>query len=170
MQEVKYYVPKIEEFCVGFECEINDIKLNKPSTFKGGKFEDNWVKYKFDGRPLKWLQGYHSDISFFEIDLERIRVKYLDKEDIESLTFVFYKEFPVNYMEETCYTFHSEELNLMLGFYPKSSVISFATKDPSKNRVFLDTSVDPNRINMVKVKNKSEFKKLLKQIDIDGTN
>ena len=85
MQEVKYYVPKIEEFYVGFECEINDIKLNKPSTFKGGKFEDNWVKYKFDGRPLKWLQGYHSDISFFEIDLERIRVKYLDKEDIESL-------------------------------------------------------------------------------------
>ena len=161
MQEVKYYVPEIEEFCIGFEYEEYQQKEWNKLISPPKSLGYEWVKKVFNTS---------TSLGKIKSKLEKIRVKSLDTEDIESLTFVFYKEFPVNYMEETCYTFHSEELNLMLGFYPKSSVMSFATKDQSKNRVFLDTSVDPNRINMVKVKNKSEFKKLLKQIDIDENN
>lgn len=161
MQEVKYYAPEIDEFFIGFEYEEYQQKEWNKLISPPKSLGYEWAKKVFNTS---------TSLGKIKSKLEKIRVKYLDKEDIERLSFVFYDEFPVNYMEETCYAFHSKELNLMLGFYPKSSVISFATKDPSKNKIFSDTSVDPNRINMIKVKNISEFKKLLKGLDINGTN
>ena len=48
----KYYTPIIEEFHIGFEYEINNIKLNNPSTFKNGAFSDNWKKMNSTERHL----------------------------------------------------------------------------------------------------------------------
>lgn len=165
MQEVKYYTPEIEEFCVGFKYEVLEKALPYNTNFMylmPPLQEDTWFEFEFPDPYVGW--------NVPKILQKEVRVKYLDKEDIESLTFVFYKELSINYMGETCYAFHSEELNLMLGFYPKNGIISLATKDPSKNKIFLDTSTDPNRINRIKIKNISEFKKLLKQLDTDIIN
>jgi hypothetical protein len=87
-------------------------------------------------------------------------MKYLDKEDIESLGFTFYKN------EDSVMMFHSEELNLILGYFYNTNKIATATKDPSKNEIFSKTGRDPNIITQLKIKNKSELQKLLQQLEI----
>lgn len=64
----KYYTPSIEEFHVGFEFELKD-----PIT-------QIWVKFIFEEDKLWFIK---SNIS---------RVKYLNKEDIESLGFELIEE------------------------------------------------------------------------------
>ena len=59
MESSKYYTPEIEDFHVGFEYEVNT--------------GDKWI-------PEIQLDGY-----IHNKKLENIRVKYLDKEDVESL-------------------------------------------------------------------------------------
>lgn len=71
MEIEKYYVPAIEEFHVGFDIECN---------VKG-----EWI-------PLKYMQNFKSGngsptiLETYSI-LQNIRVKYLDREDIESFGF-----------------------------------------------------------------------------------
>jgi hypothetical protein len=63
----KYYTPSIEEFHVGFECEVVQ--------------EAKWVK----------VEVIDSNMGYFERRLnegESARVKYLDREDIESFGFL----------------------------------------------------------------------------------
>ena len=81
--ENKYYTPKIEEFHVGFKYEVfqkgevydpNFMYLIPPDT------EDKWIKYIY---PDPFL-GYNLDKMF---KTYIIRVKYLDREDIESFNF-----------------------------------------------------------------------------------
>jgi hypothetical protein len=67
--ENKYYTPEIEEFHVGFEYEIKEY---------GELFLKE--KYKLDGS----YKNVESDLMPLLFDGD-IRVKYLDKEDIESL-------------------------------------------------------------------------------------
>jgi hypothetical protein len=73
---MNYYTPKIEEFCVGFEYELK--KWISPTAFE-------WQKS---------VINKSNDIHFVDMKLRdpkmdgtQIRVKYLDKEDIESLGF-----------------------------------------------------------------------------------
>ena len=63
--------------------------------------------------------------------------------------------------------YHNDELNLMLGHYYNLGQIVTATKDPSKNETFSKTGQDPNRTWFLKIKNKTELIKLLKQLDIN---
>lgn len=73
----KHYVPKIEEFHTGFECEVNF----KPRL----RDLDSLDIYNFHRiKLIKGLRGIHWE-KF--IDEKRVRVKYLDKEDIESFGF-----------------------------------------------------------------------------------
>ena len=67
----KYYTPKIEEFHVGFEYEWYL------------EFKNNWVKSKYEA--TDFLD--HDGICFFDDYKTRVRVKYLDQEDIDSLGF-----------------------------------------------------------------------------------
>ena len=71
--ESKYYTPKIEEFHVGFEYE---------ALFTDKKKEPNlrWVKMN---EPFQFKRLYE----WLELPEPGLRVKYLDKEDIESLGF-----------------------------------------------------------------------------------
>ena len=71
----KYYIPKISEFHVGFEYEV---------MVPEGKF---WSKEIFH------LNKSHLDLIKYvdvqdEFTKNKIRVKYLDKEDIESSSFI----------------------------------------------------------------------------------
>jgi len=70
--ENKYYTPTIEEFHVGFEFEF------RHSDYK----EDGWKKFT---TPVFNME--REDCPFACQTLEEYRVKYLDREDIESLGF-----------------------------------------------------------------------------------
>lgn len=70
----KYYTPEIEEFHVGFECEYK-------STINNNTY---WTSLKLE-------KEHFSDDHYYNPFRLFLRVKYLDKEDIESLGFNFYK-------------------------------------------------------------------------------
>lgn len=149
--EEKYYIPEVEEFHVGFEYETK---------------EDNkeWIKRTVTtltslGTLDNFIHRHKEDFDF--------RVKKLDQQDIEECGWRFYKEMEKTYLNEPCLMFFNDELNLMLGFHYQSSRISLATQDPSKNEIFSKTNQDPNKTSMLKVKNKSEFKKLVKMLDFN---
>lgn len=80
MENNKYYVPSIEEFRVGFEFEMKD------SSIEYG--HDMWVKSVFGNLLIKSSGGQYSlnlkDYVEYIKD-EDVRVKYLDREDIEEL-------------------------------------------------------------------------------------
>lgn len=138
--EEKYYTPKIEEFHVGFEFEYN----NKHNGWEKDsmKFPNNYA-FLFDVRT-------HEDI---------IRVKYLDREDIESLgweldqtvkgdSFFYHKNYNMMSEIEPCLCFTpKQEMNIHI--YDVSSPLN--TKDYTA---------------LLKIKNKSELKKLMKQLNI----
>lgn len=64
----KYYTPTIEEFHVGFEYEVK---------YTNGTLSSDWIKERIEQAP--------EVVSLPYMNLKNIRVKYLDKEDIESL-------------------------------------------------------------------------------------
>jgi hypothetical protein len=76
--ENKYYTPSIEEFRVGFiyeQVSINpqeDITVSDEFKYEQHTFPDPFVGYRLD-----------------RLNLNNIRVKYLDKQDIESLGWEF---------------------------------------------------------------------------------
>ena len=73
-----HYVPKIEEFHVGFEYELLDYGGN----MKGKEWREDIITLVEDiENAREWLRD------------GEIRVKYLDKEDIESFGFVWYETF-----------------------------------------------------------------------------
>lgn len=82
----KYYTPEREEFHIGFEYEHNNVSI-KPIE------EQKWV---FAICSSNTLSGIEYDLSETckekEFRNKSIRVKRLDKEDIESLGFVLQSE------------------------------------------------------------------------------
>ena len=75
----KYYTPELEEFYVGFEFEYSHNKIN-------------YKKQIYDGSQVLKSKSYYDDhgceYDAVEDDLKHIRVKRLDREDIESLGWV----------------------------------------------------------------------------------
>lgn len=76
--ENKYYTPAIEEFHVGFEYEIWD-KVLVDDKFWGFKVK----KSMFVEKHL--TQTFFNYNLILDLEEDKIRVKYLDKKDIESL-------------------------------------------------------------------------------------
>ncbi len=74
----QYYTPELEEFHVGFEFEYSHNKIN-------------YKKQIYDGSQVLKSKSYYDDhgceYDAVEDDLKHIRVKRLDREDIESLGF-----------------------------------------------------------------------------------
>ena len=129
--ENKYYTPTIEEFHVGFEYEEH-LKNN-------GKWD--WEKqvvetvYPFD---------YYEDL--LQPETLAIRVKYLDREDIESLGFVKWPDDDIYDLGE--FQLHTNNYTdpLMIAIYDGNSEYCFVGK----------------------IKNKSELKRVLKQIGYES--
>lgn len=127
--ENKYYVPSIEEFHVGFEFEHDNSR--------------EWVKHTLD-----------NSHSLIEVDkdiyINRIKVKYLDKEDIESFGF---KVEVLDLGQDT----NDEELDITIN-------------NVSVGTFFLDKTVHNCNLKLYNsfynIRNKSEFKRLLQQLNI----
>lgn len=135
----KYYTPKIEEFHIGFEFEA----LNSNDWF----FQEDisgWKKITLN----QYNNRFHFNLSNIEggIQVGWIRVKHLDKEDIESLG---WKE-----EERNCFSFYDYKESYLL-FFPEQEQIRVEIGDNENCNGFAGT-----------IKNKSELKKLMKQMNI----
>ena len=150
-QENKYYTPIIDEFHVGFEYEKYD---KREATYKENNFKStNWHKFKYDIGSIKL-----SKLPTYLYE-KNIRVKYLDKEDIESLGFTYDKTSSKSQLK-----FFKD--NLCLFYRPKSKQLGTFTVDPSKSHYMIKYVRDNKHISTLTIKNKSELKRLLKQLDI----
>ena len=137
----KYYTPDKEEFCWGFEYESEEDPVR-------GIWE-------------KQVVGAWSKFKYFDDDSDvDYRVKYLDKEDIESLGFTLDKV-SENRPQELFY-----KDNIMLIYRYNAKTLSIFTRDPSKNEVYMKSNIDPYCVNNIIIKNKSELKKLMQQLNI----
>jgi len=140
----KYYTPEIEEFHVGFEYEV---QANDDST----EFEKLTIEK--NKRDFEFLNRY----ALNNIDYD-VRVKYLDKEDIESLGFV-----------ETSNNWFTIDAPGKLGYWTQV-VIDFRwmhRTEPYKDISILGKRGEENDVIFRGIiKNKSELKRLLKQLNI----
>ena len=147
-EDKKYYTPSIDEFYIGFGYErIHELK----------HYNDTW----------KSVEVTHKDNTFmrFVDDLQdnRLRVKYLDKEDIESLGWTFEKQHPgledisfsIDQVIDTC-NMEPEISSSYLDYDPESKYLRISWIGDGDTTRFSGT-----------IKNKSELKKLMKQLGID---
>jgi hypothetical protein len=134
MEEIKYYIPEIEEFYVGFEFEYES-------------YEDYWKKsiFRFDND--YGLNNLSLIINW--LDNKEIRVKYLDKEDIENLGW--------EYLDDDRITYIYSKDNYELQYSLDDKIISILERI---------NNTTGNRVVIYPIKNKSELKKLMKQLNI----
>lgn len=133
----KYYTPAIEEFHVGFEFEVNTAK------------EENDGRYWFPAKISSDVLSEGTDL----IDLpSNVRVKYLDRKDIESLGWK-----PTIITDgHTNWTVFEKQPTADLSIYLeiKNGTVKIWTNDLFKN---LFSGI---------IQNKSELKKLMQQLNI----
>jgi len=136
----KYYTPEIEEFHVGFEYEM--LEMGSKTKYNPATL-DKWDDLTGD---------YDSSTLLYEIARGRqlVRVKYLDREDIESLGF--------KHVNGLVYDLPETNISLWYNFslVTPSNSVTIRKKEGS---MLFDVAVVP-------VKNKSELKRLLKQLNI----
>jgi len=142
-QSNKYYIPDISEFHVGFEYEWTD------------GYTGEWTKEVVDST---------TDLRYFREDADvEHRVKYLDREDIESLGFIYIKH-NNEYSSFQLLSDNTEDF-YELEFYCEDYnneiwIEKFeANKNGTYNSYYIFKGV---------IKNKSELQKLLKMLGIDG--
>ena len=144
----KYYIPSIEEFYTGFEYEEEVIIYTDKGWFTHKGL--GWEKRIFDS--TDYMENYYLSERVKRGLVNKynptIRVKYLDKEDIESLGF----KHDTN--TEKYLSFNKD--NLWLQLTTVFETTKLAIKD---NETFLFIGI---------IKNKSELIKLLKQLGINN--
>jgi hypothetical protein len=154
MKDNKYYTPKEEEFFKGFEYEMYQDFDTLP--------EKEWFQFVYGENGTNNPENMEYP---FPIREGRVRVKYLDREDIEEVLgkdSYYTNNISRHLNNEECFSYISTKLNIMLAHYPKTNRISIATADPSKNDIYSKSNWDPNQINLISCKNKSELKRILK--------
>lgn len=140
--ENKYYVPEIEELHIGFEYEVAS------SYCKNGiKQDDLWTER---------LVEIDIDFEYIEAQLEIgiIRVKYLDKEDIESLDW--------NHSGHTINEWYisKEDVEYKLTLY-KDSEVRITDRYPNG---ITSSDKEEKYIYYGEIKNKLELQKLMKRL------
>lgn len=150
----KYYTPSIEEFHVGFEYEY---KSAFDELITDGDGEDGWYRHVFNPKGYISLKKFKENIS-----QNKIRVKYLDKEDIESFGFK-YKD---RYRDGGSCVYAYKCWNLI--FY-KTNTVSYGKKyikDTIAIKYFHPDDSKGELHFFGTIKNKSELKKVLKMIGV----
>lgn len=145
--ENKYYTPEIEEFHIGFEYE-----------FRHPDYKNNgWIKYN-----TPQFNSEEEDCVPLDMKSENFRVKYLDREDIESFGFKHHKTI-------------SQEFYKQKDIFIKPNVYGYMIWEvkcqyrPDTNWFRLQALFEDGEwcnLFEAEIKNKSELKKLLKQSGI----
>lgn len=137
----KYYIPKIEEFFVGLEYEMWNYD------------KEIYQKYIME------FPDFYYPVVINQIKEEKLRVKYLDFKDIESLGF----EYDESGLQETycIYNFISRKSDTRIYFNNKTMSIGISVPDlsrtPTSENIFKRSILFQGII-----KNKSELKRILK--------
>jgi hypothetical protein len=139
----KYYTPKIEEFHVGFEYEAVTLNIEKQVN--------EYKKFNVPFVPDTLKIMLESDF--------KPRVKYLDKEDIESLGFTTKK---LEYWETEEDSIIYRKDNYAIVFWKNAYKSDYKTNIYIKQETGLGLHSFKGEC-----KNKSELKRLLKQLNID---
>lgn len=148
----EYYTPTIEEFHVGFEYEVkwNEEKVI-PYTFP------NYPRAGIDWGPIK------DRIAIIENLLsskDKVRVKYLDKEDIESLGFEYQDGKMIKGYSDNFIYKPNNNLQYNLTYVYAKNILRIHVED----LVYFEESY--NYLYQGTIKNKSELNKLLKMLGI----
>jgi len=148
--ENKYYTPSIKEFHVGFEFEFSDYVSSpkEPSEWHKGNFGSN-TAHIFDQESWE----YHLED---QINKGHIRVKYLDKEDVESLGFKYEKHYTFKKYIDNKYNKTKTLIRIEYDWNNHSNVLI----------EFYNQNNFTNGMSFI-IKNKSELRILLKQLGID---
>ena len=171
--DAKYYTPDISEFHVGFEYEhchssIRFVMLDLRTGDRTNETEPKeiWEKSVFTGNEFDvWKSSFKFDDSLRD---GQIRVKYLDKEDIESFGFKCEEEDVLS----TLYSQFNRRFSMLVDnrYFIHIGMITLS------DRVILtiDTSVYENSektkvIHSIRIKNKSELKQILKMIGYENS-
>lgn len=157
----KFYVPEISEFHVGFEYEYRwfiNVEENGNgyvvTRADGTRIINEWSDWEKLDVPIKLdYQGFqdcspynHNDLN---TDRHQFRVKYLDKEDIESCGWFFTEQ--INNTNGSLRFEYNLHKLLWLETYPEIIYIKFYGKGEEV---------------LFTVKNKQELQKLMKQLNI----
>ena len=158
--ENKYYTPEIEEFHVGFEFEAFDS-----SMFQNRE----WKKVTITNDSLRNIIINHDPYALEQIK-DWARVKYLDREDIESLGFEYDGK---SCLDETWekeesivdtwsyYVDTTEDKEKYYSLYSQGK-LCYITYTAYQNSV----GSTEEQIFKGTIKNKSELKRLLKQLNL----
>jgi hypothetical protein len=134
--ESKYYTPEIEEFHIGFECEV----LNN-NNFESAKIIlqiiDNNLAARFNKKNIL------IEIVLTEESLSRFRVKHLDQDDIIECGW--------------------EQIE-----YDSFKIGSFILELNNEYKTFIYLEKDKDNVFVGKIKNKSELRKLMQQLNINS--
>lgn len=186
----KYYTPEIEEFYVGFEYEYNtDEHLYGLLDRTNGV----WNKEVYQSATGQDGESEHNDIEKL-IQREEVRVKHLDREDIESLGFVYQisswnrddnsrscinlespmmdgsMQFEKVIGEQSVFqiTFNRDIIKIIHATLSENS-FGFMMAEPNKTSKEIQKPKKLMVFNLLfkgKIKNKSELKKVLKMIGV----
>lgn len=148
-EEGKYYTPEtIEELQVNQEVLLLDAD-NYKATSQCSKYPVNGRITDLCDYPYVWVDTGNEGIGRYEIYLYQIGIKYLDREDIESLGF--------------------EIITEHIHIYKKGNFRMYKTESYGNNHYSIQKFDDNQNIFDVfsgTIKNKSELKRILKQIGI----
>ena len=174
--ENKYYTPEISEFYAGFEYEYKPRAREGLMSYVRNNFTyiNRWDKDVFNKKSENFLEAlevydrpYNIGDIYTYIEDKAVRVKYLDKEDIESFGF----ESPINIEKELydrCIINDIEYLLLKEDYtiskYKNSKNIQITVFD----RVRYNINGGKKHSSLFKgvIKNKSELKKILQMIRV----
>jgi len=160
----KYYTPDISEFHVGFEYEY------KKWIDNNSKFE--WTKSGEIRKPyeINWVDSIMKDP---KMDGSQIRVKYLDKEDIESLGFKYDNNAEPIESRQDWEVPKLEKYELPIAFLKDTQTINgkgwylYLYKDRTVWIEYIKDCCGMGYIFKGIIKNKSELIVLLKQLGIE---
>lgn len=163
MEENKYYTPEITEFHVGFEYEVKG----------SNNIEFTWFKTTYENDLVnKTDDNFSINLSRFmyRLNHQTIRVKYLDKEDIESLGFKYHELHNLDYtVKQSILLFNrliyserdNKEIEVKINYNTRNNwcLIYQSVNDDLDNTRFSGY-----------IKNKSALKQLLKQLGIETSS
>jgi len=152
MEKEKYYTPEIPEFYIGFEYQRFGLKDGK----------EYWWDFKFGESPMILLNQKEECVLISSEDLGNCRVKYLDKEDIESLGWVSWSNHPKHF-------YHPAGIKK----FSDGTIQHNITLRIEDNNIIAIRRYSESPINFNKFaefygicKNKSELKKLMQMLNI----
>lgn len=153
----KHYTPEIEDFHFGFEFEMYGNEDNNLPEREWHKMIYGKGGTSFQESPNYAFSSSYSNSGY--IDSDMIRVKYLDRSDIEELGWKFLSEYSDE--DKEVMTFQKGNWVLVYNFTIKK--IFIFVKDYSEEHDLFGSARDV-KISGLEVKNKSELKRLIRNL------